>query len=109
MALIRAVFPGTAIYVYGVLPSKAAVMHTSNNDQRVENTTMITFMLDDQPSGPGYSSTLLDLGSEQFKYNVPVFTITGLTNEWHKLDISVPATGEGGGANGFLFDYAKYT
>jgi hypothetical protein len=90
------VSPGTAIYVFGIVPN------TITNFGVAANTVNLTFTLDGAVAGPGY--THLPDNSSGIEYNVPVFVADGLRNVSHTLVVRTASS-----PSVFLFDYAIYT
>lgn len=95
---------GTAIYVYGVAFSEAFLPANLS-------ITQLTFALDGQPTSSSYNAkpwpqtpqNVLD-----FEYNTLVYSKTGLSNDTHILQITLPHISEQLD-NAFIFDYAQYT
>ncbi|EPS95475.1 hypothetical protein FOMPIDRAFT_1132368 [Fomitopsis schrenkii] len=89
-------FNGTAIWVYCVVPNHVSKATTFVN---------ISFELDGKDAG--HYTHEPDKGSDEYRYNVTVYTNTQLAKVQHKLKM---LAGHQGSQNSlFLFDWAEYT
>jgi hypothetical protein len=92
--------PGTAIYVFGIVPNIIP-----SNIAPAFRTVNLTFTLDGAVVEPGYTH-LPDnsSGIDGIEYNVTMFVAEGLRNVSHTLVMRTASS-----PSVFLFDYALYT
>ncbi|TFY61549.1 hypothetical protein EVJ58_g4437 [Rhodofomes roseus] len=87
-------FTGTALWVYGIVPNYVRNANTLVN---------VSFALDGAPAG---NYTHQPSSSNEFFYNVTLFSTTALENVAHTLVMTPQGTAE---ASYLAFDWAEYT